>query len=302
MDKKIVLFEAEKPESKEFQDKLRETQSLELIVAEPASGVEKASGLSQVDLLVFDGDVRVEEEVQVLKNLREKNPETLLPAIVFGANQAEVNENLRRLGVMQPFFVLQISSSVDEFYSLVCQVLGIENEKSKETTHKSNKRFKADVNFINAFLASTLSTMGTMAKANDVKLASMSPLLAGEFVEVDYYASVSMNTPQFEGQMSLGFPQQTMQNIYSSISNGSTSSPENSVIMGTAGELANVIYGTTKTELLKKGLELPRALPQMTSNPQKIVFDGKNPTIYLKISSNFGVFYLFITANDLAIV
>ncbi len=249
-----------------------------------------------LDLLVVDDSSADGNHFDLIQKVRAVPNAAFVPIIVFSDSKESYEAGLRKAGVTAPFFILQIATSKEEFQNLLAQILEIEFPNSKIVA-KPHVRFKADVDIINAFISSTVSTLVTMAKCEKVEVLSMSPLKAGEELRFDYWASIEIVSKFFDGEMGLGFSTETIKSIYSKIV-GSEGAVDESAMPGAVGELANVIYGGTKQVLNSKGHLLEKALPILNLIPTIITFDKKNPIIVLKMRSDSGEFSLLIKAFE----
>lgn len=160
------------------------------------------------------------------------------------------------------------------------------------------KTGQVDVQIINPFLEATLVTLEKQA---NTKSEAQKPLLVsvddkGTTDDIAIAGIISLHTQQFNGSITLAFPEIVFLKIYESMF-GEKVDKITSEIEDAAGELLNIIYGSAKTQLNAKfGYKLAPALPTILSG-EKIKIRQKTfkKIIILPFKTQFGFFRIEIS-------
>lgn len=164
------------------------------------------------------------------------------------------------------------------------------------------KKYSMDVNFVNPFIKSSISTLEMMCFVQNLthlapKLYS-SNLSQDPTLHLEIVGTLEMESPNFKGRLSLCFPKKTFLKITSNMlgANYTEITPE---IEDSAAELTNIIYGQTKKILSEKGYSFNKSFPKVVINNDKIhqLFKD-NLTIYIPFLCEEGKFFVFVTVYN----
>lgn len=173
--------------------------------------------------------------------------------------------------------------------------------KSAEEAFKAaglttTKKLTIDSNIINPFIAATLNTF---------KIQCQTECSPGKpFLTKDTFKSnagiagvISLVCPQFNGTISISFPTAVFLKIYENMIGEKHTSITNEIKDG-AGEILNIIFGQTKTELVAKGYKLEKALPTVLVGENLSIHHIKQAAmIIIPFNSSAGEFYVEVALN-----
>ncbi len=155
-----------------------------------------------------------------------------------------------------------------------------------------------DVQFINPFLEATLMTLKkqahTEAQANKPQLVNLDEKVS--FGDIAIAGVISLNTEQFNGTITLAFPEVVFLKIYESMF-GEKVDEINADIEDAAAELLNIIYGSAKTKINSQlGFQLEPSLPTILSGEKiKIRQRTYQKILVLPFDTAYGPFHVEIS-------
>jgi len=148
-----------------------------------------------------------------------------------------------------------------------------------------------NVEFINPFLSATIGVIKTMAF---VEVQPGKPFLKKDKVSRGDVSGIVGITGPPNGSMSLSFSKASILEIVSSML-GESFKEVNDEIKDAVGELSNMICGTARNDLGKKGYSFKISIPIVVSGPgHEIKHLCKGPTIGIPFSTKAGPFVVEI--------
>lgn len=159
-----------------------------------------------------------------------------------------------------------------------------------------SKKIQLDVAFINPFIEATQSVLESFANLKDIKAQKPFILKKGEKLGIEISGVIPLVSPHFKGTLAVGFPEMTFVKIASAML-GENHSQISAEIEDAAAELANIIYGQTKTKLNETGHELGLSRPSLIRGHDHTIsnIDGQL-TVVVPFESSSGPFYIQICA------
>lgn len=148
-----------------------------------------------------------------------------------------------------------------------------------------------NVEFINPFLSATINVLTTMAFT---EVQPGKPFLKKEKVSQGDVSGIVGITGPPNGSMSLSFSKASIIAIVSNML-GENFQEVNDDIKDAVGELSNMICGTARNELGKKGYSFKISIPIVVSGPgHEIRHQCKGPTIGIPFTTKAGPFVIEI--------
>ena len=225
---------------------------------------------------------------ELIRALREQvhNQETPIFLISgFSATQLKMTKEFKNLTFFEkPFDIKEI---IEQAKIVIA---------NKTVAHEHpNKKLHLDVNFINPFIEATQLVLTTFGSLKEIKPLKPYLLKKGDKLGVEISGVIPMVSPLFKGNLAVGFPKTTFIAVASALL-GETHTEISTQIEDAAAELANIIYGQTKTKLNENGYELGLARPSIVRGHDHSISppDGQF-TIVVPFESSAGPFYIQIS-------
>jgi chemotaxis protein CheX len=152
-----------------------------------------------------------------------------------------------------------------------------------------------NVEFINPFLSATIGVLKTMAFT---EVQAGKPFLKKDKISHGDVSGIVGITGPPNGSMSLTFSKACIVQIVSNML-GETFQEVNDDIRDAVGELSNMISGTARNDLGKKGFSFKTSIPTVVSGPaHEIRHMCKAPTIAIPFKTKDGAFVVEISFEN----
>ncbi|AZZ35595.1 hypothetical protein CIK05_01870 [Bdellovibrio sp. qaytius] len=180
----------------------------------------------------------------------------------------------------------------------ISDALNVSTDLDSYTNKVNQKKSGLDVQMINPFLEATLMTLeqtaNTKCEAQKPQLIDLNEKSRTD--DISIAGVISLTTEQFNGSITLAFPEVVFLKIYESMF-GESVDKINEEIEDAAGELLNIIYGSAKTKLNEQcNFKLAPALPTILSGEKiKIRQTTYQKVIVLPFKTAFGFFRVEIS-------
>lgn len=157
----------------------------------------------------------------------------------------------------------------------------------------NKKTFKIDVDFINPFIDSSMKTLNSLCKVNNID-AQKPYLLNDEVLEIDISGTLAISSPYFKGSIAISFDNTVYKDVVSKMLEENIGEIDIDNQDG-AAEIINIIFGQTKAVLNTRGYKLNRAIPSvMRGKGHKIYQDTRIPVLLVPFRSDLGKFWIQI--------
>jgi chemotaxis protein CheX len=155
-----------------------------------------------------------------------------------------------------------------------------------------SEKFKVDVEFLNPFIDAIIQTLKTTGQVETVTPTQTTLMKDNDTLVSDITGSLTIVAKAFRGSISICFPKETFLKIVSRML-GHEYTTITREIEDAVAEITNVVYGSAKTELNKKGYAMEKAIPSITRGDQhSIRFDAKTPILITHFTSSDGPFMI----------
>lgn len=221
----------------------------------------------------------------LIRALREQvsNQETPIFLISgFSVDDQKIAADVKNLYVFdKPFELKEVTSKAKELI----------NQKKVPS---AAKKIQLDVKFINPFIEATKTVLVSFGNLKDLKPQKPYILKKGDKLGLEISGVIPLVSPHFKGTLAVGFPTATFTNVASSML-GETHTEITAEIEDAAAELANIIYGQTKTKLNESGYELGLSRPSIIrGHDHSISTPDGLMTMVIPFESSAGPFYIQI--------
>lgn len=152
-----------------------------------------------------------------------------------------------------------------------------------------------DKRLINAFVDGVIKTMKNMAQTD---VTPGKPYIEQNFtVKGDIAGMVGMVAPPLKGTLLISYHKESICTIVENML-GEKYPEINQEVSDAVGELANMIYGASKTTLNQLGYNFEMAIPSVIRGDFKITKADKSPTLVIPFNlTNNSTFYVEITVQ-----
>jgi len=287
MANKFALAVDDEPELVEaYTDILSEIVDLKTLTATDGMDAYRKARNQKFDIIITDYQMPKLNGVQLIKALRENYTNNLTPIIVISAYPDKVVRELKLEKVDQNVTILSKPFDFDTVLNLAKTLL-IDVPK--------NERKGLDVEFINPFLSATQVTIREMGQVEKVNFGKAEVITIGQTLKTDISSYLSVVSPHFNGTLVLAFPKETYLKLAGNAL-GEAFTDINDSNKDFAGELSNIIFGSTKKQWNDKGYSVEKAIPHVQTNiPYSAPAGIKVPSILIPFESDAGAFYAIIT-------
>jgi len=278
VDDEVDLVEA-------YAEILKYVGDLKVLTAIDGMDAYRKARNQKFDLIITDYEMPKLNGVQMIKALRENYTNNQTPIIVISAYPEKVVRDLKEEKLEGNITVLSKPFDDNTVINLA-KTLMIETPK--------NERKAVDVEFLNPFLSSVQNTVKQMGQLSGVTAGKPEVFTTGQTLKTDISSYLSIVSAHFNGTLVLTFPLATYLKLVSNAL-GETYSEINESNKDFAGELNNIIFGTTKRLWNEKGYSVDKAIPHVQAGvPYSMPAGDKIPSILVPFESDAGPFFAVI--------
>lgn len=255
----------------------------EFTVIEAKDGVQayQKARNQKFEVILAEFEIKKLDGGQLVAAVRETNHNINTPVIIHTKDvEAAKNKTRGQDGV---FFLTKPTP----FKDIATKILEM---KPLDAT---KKKFKLDVDFINPFIDSAMSTLNSLCGVNNIK-AEKPFLFENQDLNVDISGVLAITSPYFRGSIAITFNADVYKVVVGKMIEENVESISIDNEDGVA-EIINIIFGQTKAVLNQKGYSLQRAIPHVTKgHNHKILNDSKIPILLVPFKSELGDFWIQI--------
>lgn len=162
---------------------------------------------------------------------------------------------------------------------------------------KPSQGKKLRVEFVQPFVDSTVEVLQVQAQT-PVEAQPIRVKAADESIDFNIMGILSIVSKQFEGSISLCFPEKVFLAICSNML-GEPYEEINDEVQDAAGEILNIIFGMSKAKLNNEyGYVIEKAIPTVIKGDSIKIKQTLGPTIILPFQCEAGSFHLEIEISD----
>ncbi len=221
----------------------------------------------------------------LIRALREQVSNQETPIFLISGHSKEdqkITKELKNIFIYdKPFAIKEITTKAKEIFD-------------NKTAAPPAKKIQLDVNFINPLIEATKTTLVSFGNLKDLKPLKPYILKKGDKLGIEISGVIPLVSPHFKGTLAVGFPASTFTNVASSML-GETYTAITPEIEDAAAELANIIYGQTKTKLNESGYELGLSRPSIIRGHDHAISTPEGlMTMVIPFDSSAGPFYIQI--------
>lgn len=237
------------------------------------------------DLIVVDYKIPRLNGVELLTALRESPQNRNIPVLFYTAYKDAVVSSVDK--TYTHYEIMEKPTTNEKMIEKCRKMLEPNYFETRQNTSKSN------LNFLGTFIEATKYTLTEMASLENVKEQKLISIDESE-MSVDISATVSMDSPMFNGILTVSFSQELFVQLVSSILGEEITQIEETN-HDAAAEILNVIFGQTKLRLSKMGFQLEKAIPSVIVGKNHKIFSGDNvKSLVVPFTCDYGTFYLGI--------
>ena len=188
---------------------------------------------------------------------------------------------------IQEFYDI-IEKRVKELKTSIKEIEGPE-EKNHELEKKTTPD-KVDVHFINHFLLSTTKTLKDQFQTPSKPGKPFQKKTDDPFLMGDVCGLISIDSEYFQGTLSLSFPEKVFVHLVSNTFGEEVHEVTDENI-DMVGEIANIVLGDAKSQLITKGYKVESALPHCIHYKDGHLHHQEGLSIVIPYHTDFGPFY-----------
>lgn len=287
MAQKFALAVDDEPDLLEaYNDILSSLENVKVLTASDGMDAYRKARNQKFDIIITDYQMPKLNGVQMIKALRENYVNDQTPIIVISAYPEKVIRDLKEEKLDRNVTILSKPFDFDTVANLA-KTLMIEVPKKD--------RKGLDVDFINPFLISVQSTIKQMGMITNVTPGKAEIFTSGATLKTDISSYLSVVSTHFNGTLVLAFPKETYLQLASNAL-GEKFSEIDDTNKDFAGELNNIMFGSTKKLWNDKGYSVEKAIPHVQVGIPYSTPVGHNlPSIVIPFESDAGPFYAVIS-------
>jgi CheY-specific phosphatase CheX len=285
IERKTILIAEANPELRElFHKKFETNEGYNILLAK--DGLEALGKIrrQKFDLIIVQGDIPKKNALDVVGETRESDNNLLTPIIVC---TDDIEKHKLYTRAVKNIEFLQSPASPEDLYDKASSWLSAKVTK---------KKFRIDVDFINPFIDSAISTLETMCKAQGLEHEQTYLQGKDEKLDVDISGTLKISSPYFKGIIAISYPDE----VYQKLVLGILENKDKDIDLNNqdaAAEMINIVFGKTKAELNGKGYKLERAVPNVLRGNGHKIQSSNAPVLLLPFNSNAGKFFIQISVQ-----
>jgi chemotaxis protein CheX len=285
MSLKYVLVVDDEPDLIDIYTEILSTLGpLKIITAVDGMDAYRKARNQKFELIITDYKMPKLNGVQLILALRDNIINASTPIIVVSGYPDKALEEIKQERLEKN--VTMFSKPVD-FKMLINLAT---NYLQETPTPKS-----VDVEFLNPFLAAVKIILKDMAQVESITSGKLEVSTSKLTLDTEISSYLSVSSAQFSGMFILTFPITTYLNIVARALGG-VYSEINDENRDFAGELSNIIFGTTKRLWKESGYTFEKAIPHVQSGVNFTIPAGNAiPSLVVPFDSEIGRFYAVIS-------
>ena len=234
------------------------------------------------DLVVADLNVKKIRGKKLVDDIKSTPDNGQVPMIIYSEDIDEFKALIHDQKLME---FMNFETSDDKLMAKVKELAESDPKK---------KKFKLDVDFVNPFIDSSMSTLNELCSVENISADKPRLLTEEEELGVDVSGTIAVSSPYFSGSIALSFNEEVYQGIVAqmleeNVANIDFESDD------AAAEILNVIYGKSKAVLNNRGYSLKRAIPSVMKGKNHRIYQKTTiPTLIVPFNSQSGEFYIQI--------